>query len=83
MLEEKNLRGEEKILDKTCKVYQGKLFADENQTKIWSWYGITLKEEKNEFGSFKTREAIKIEENVPLDAALFSIPPGMKVKRSK
>lgn len=74
--------GEEVIAGKTCKKYKYKvmMMGQPITTTAWVYKGITLKSSTStDFGEMG-QTATKIEENIDIDPAMFTIPEGVKVQ---
>ncbi|MBP3563994.1 MAG: hypothetical protein J6J54_06200 [Bacteroidales bacterium] len=74
--------GEEAIAGKTCKKYTYKvlMMGQPITTTVWVYKGITLKSSTNtDFGEM-VQQATKIEENIDIDPAMFTIPEGVTVQ---
>ena len=74
--------GEEAIAGKTCKKYTYKvlMMGQPITTTVWVYKGITLKSSTNtDFGEM-VLQATKIEENIDIDPAMFTIPEGVTVQ---
>ena len=74
--------GEEAIAGKTCKKYTYKvlMMGQAITTTVWVYKGITLKSSTNtDFGEM-VQQATKIEENIDIDPAMFTIPEGVTVQ---
>lgn len=74
--------GEETIAGKTCKKYTYKVLMMDQPitTTVWVYKGITLKSSTNtDFGEM-VQQATKIEENIDIDPAMFTIPEGVTVQ---
>jgi hypothetical protein len=74
--------GKETVDGKECTKYSVTLMAmgqPQKQT-VWVYKGITLKSQSNsDFGAMN-QVATKIQENVEIDPAMFTIPEGVKVE---
>lgn len=74
--------GKETVAGKECTKYSVTLMAmgqPQKQT-VWVYKGITLKSQSNsDFGAMN-QVATKIQENVEIDPAMFTIPAGVKVE---
>ncbi len=74
--------GKETVAGKECTKYSVTLMAmgqPQKQT-VWVYKGITLKSQSNsDFGAMN-QVATKIQENVEIDPAMFTIPEGVKVE---
>ena len=74
--------GEETVAGKTCKKYTYKvmMMGQPITTTAWVYKGITLKSSTStDFGEMG-QTATKIEENIDIDPAMFTIPEGVKVQ---
>ena len=74
--------GEEAIAGKKCKKYTYKvlMMGQPITTTVWVYKGITLKSSTNtDFGEM-VQQATKIEENIDIDPAMFTIPEGVTVQ---
>ena len=74
--------GEDAIAGKTCKKYTYKvlMMGQPITTTVWVYKGITLKSSTNtDFGEM-VLQATKIEENIDIDPAMFTIPEGVTVQ---
>lgn len=71
-------KGEEEILGRKCKVYEHG--EGEVRQKSWIWNDIVLKHTAiyryQAYTQTTSKEAVKIEENVPMDDSLFKLPPN-------
>lgn len=74
--------GEEVVAGKTCKKYEYKvmMMGQPISATAWVYKGITLKTStKTDFGDMG-QTATKIEEDIKVDPALFTIPEGVKIQ---
>ena len=74
--------GEEVVAGKTCKKYEYKvmMMGQPITTTAWVYKGITLKTSTStDFGEMG-QTATKIEEDIKVDPALFTIPEGVKIQ---
>lgn len=74
--------GEEVVAGKTCKKYEYKvmMMGQPISATAWVYKGITLKTStKTDFGEMG-QTATKIEEDIKVDPALFTIPEGVKIQ---
>ena len=74
--------GEETVAGKTCKKYTYKvmMMGQPITTTAWVYKGITLKSSTStDFGEMG-QTATKIEENIDIDPAMFTIPEGVTVQ---
>ena len=74
--------GEETVAGKACKKYTYKvmMMGQPITTTAWVYKGITLKSSTStDFGEMG-QTATKIEENIDIDPAMFTIPEGVKVQ---
>ena len=69
--------GEEKVLGRSCDVYQ--VAAG----KGWMWQGILLKWEAELGSATLFMEAVEVEENPAVDPALFQLPKDKPLRRLK
>lgn len=70
--------GEETVAGHPCKIYE------DRSGKTWVWNDIPLKYESrvsSDHSSVKS-EAIRVEEDIPLDESLFRLPPNVEATRS-
>jgi general secretion pathway protein G len=72
--EENFFIGEEKILGRPCKVYG---YED---TKIWAWNGVILKQEVKYKSASQESVAVKIKENPKLKPTLFDVPKDVEIQ---
>lgn len=74
--------GEEVVAGKTCKKYEYKvmMMGQPISATAWVYKGITLKTStKTDFGDMG-QTATKIEEDIKVDPAMFTIPEGVKIQ---
>lgn len=74
--------GEEVVAGKTCKKYEYKvmMMGQPISATAWVYKGITLKTStKTDFGEMG-QTATKIEEDIKVDPAMFTIPEGVKIQ---
>lgn len=74
--------GEEIVAGKTCKKYEYKvmMMGQPISATAWVYKGITLKTStKTDFGDMG-QTATKIEEDIKVDPAMFTIPEGVKIQ---
>lgn len=74
--------GEEVVAGKTCKKYEYKvmMMGQPVSATAWIYKGITLKTStKTDFGDMG-QTATKIEEDIKVDPAMFTIPDGVKIQ---
>ncbi|MBQ8810220.1 MAG: hypothetical protein IJZ69_07790 [Bacteroidales bacterium] len=74
--------GEEVVAGKTCKKYEYKvmMMGQPITTTAWVYKGITLKTSTStDFGEMG-QTATKIEEDIKVDPAMFTIPEGVKIQ---
>lgn len=74
--------GEEVVAGKTCKKYEYKvmMMGQPISATAWVYRGITLKTStKTDFGDMG-QTATKIEEDIKVDPAMFTIPEGVKIQ---
>lgn len=74
--------GEEVVAGKTCKKYEYKvmMMGQPISATAWIYKGITLKTStKTDFGDMG-QTATKIEEDIKVDPAMFTIPEGVKIQ---
>lgn len=74
--------GEEVVAGKTCKKYEYKvmMMGQPISATAWVYKGITLKTStKTDFGEMG-QTATKIEEDIKVDPAMFTIPDGVKIQ---
>ena len=74
--------GDEVVAGKTCKKYEYKvmMMGQPISATAWVYKGITLKTStKTDFGDMG-QTATKIEEDIKVDPAMFTIPEGVKIQ---
>ena len=74
--------GEEVVAGKTCKKYEYKvmMMGQPISATAWVYKGISLKTStKTDFGDMG-QTATKIEEDIKVDPAMFTIPEGVKIQ---
>lgn len=84
MMKDNNIKalGEETIAGKACKKYSvtSEGFMGEQTQTVWIYEGITMKSSTamGDFGEM-VQTVTKLEENVAVDAKMFTVPEGIEV----